>query len=42
MLPGQKSDFRAGFWPDSYRDSTEIGPLAGLRPAGGPIVVLSR
>ncbi len=34
--------FRAGFWPDCFRESTEIGPPAGRRPAGGPISVLSR
>ncbi len=42
MLPGRKSAFRAGFWPDCYRESPEIGPPAGLRPAGGPILLLSR
>ena len=42
VFPGRKSAFRAGFWPDCYRASTEIGPPAGLRPAGGPISVLSR
>ncbi len=29
MLPGCKSAFRAGFWPDCYRENTEIGPPAG-------------
>ncbi len=24
----RKSAFRAGFWPDCYQESTEIGPLA--------------
>ncbi len=42
VLPGRKSAFRAGFWPDCYREKTEIGPPAGLRPAGGPMSVLSR
>ncbi len=42
MLPGRRSAFRAEFWPDCYRESTEVSPLAGLRPAGGPISVLSR
>jgi hypothetical protein len=28
VLRGRKSVFRAGFWPDCYRESTEIG-LAG-------------
>ncbi len=41
-LPGRKSAFRAGFWPDCYREGTEIGPAAGRGPAGGPISVLSR
>jgi hypothetical protein len=39
---GRKSNFRAGLWPDCYRESTEIGPPAGRRPAGGPISVFSR
>ena len=39
MLPGRKSAFRAGFWPDCYRERTKIGPL---RPAGGAISVLPR
>ena len=26
VLPGRKSAFRAGFWPDCFRESTEIGP----------------
>ncbi len=42
VLPGRKSAFRAGFWPDCYRERTEIGPPAGGRPAGGRISVLSR
>ena len=42
VLPGRMSAFRAGFWPDCYRESTEIGPSAGRRPAGGPISMLSR
>ena len=42
VLPGRKLAFRAGFWPDCYRGSTEIGPPAGLRPAGGPISMLLR
>ena len=33
-LPGRKSAFRVRFWPDCYRESTDIGPPAGLRPAG--------
>ncbi len=42
VVPGQKLAFRAGFWPDCYREGTEIGSPAGLRLAGGPISVLSR
>ena len=42
VLPGRRSAFRAGFWPDCYLESTEIGPPVGLRPAGEPISVLSR
>ncbi len=42
VLPGHKSAFRAGFWLDCCRKRTEIGPPAGLRPAGRPISVLSR
>ena len=37
VLPGQKSGFRAGFRPDSNRESIKIGPPAGLRPGGGAI-----
>ncbi len=29
VFPGRKSAFRAGFWPDCYRESPEIGPPAG-------------
>ncbi len=36
LLPGRKSAFRAGLWPDCYHEKTEIGPPAGRRPAGGP------
>ena len=42
VLPGRKSSFRAGFRPDSSRESIDIGPPAGFRPAGGPIFGLSR
>ncbi len=42
VIPARKSAFRTGFWPACYRESTEIGPPAGRRPAGGPISVLSR
>ena len=42
MLPGRKSGFRAGFRPDSNRESLKIGPPAGRRPAGGPILTASR
>ncbi len=34
VLPGRKSDFRAGFWPDCYRESTKIGPPAEGQPEG--------
>ncbi len=41
MLPGRKSAVRAGFWPDCYRERTEISPPAGSSPAqirpGSPI-----
>ncbi len=37
VLPGRKSVFRAGFRPDSSRESLKIDPPAGLRLAGGPI-----
>ncbi len=33
VLPECKSAFRFGFWPGCYRENTEIGPPAGLRPA---------
>ncbi len=48
MLPGRKSAFRPGFWPDCYRENTEVGPpKAGrwayfgvfpvaVRPKSGP------
>ena len=39
VLPGRRSAFRAGLWPDCYRKSTDIDPPAGLRPPGGPISV---
>ena len=42
VLPGLKAVFRAGFRPDSNRESFTIGPLAGKRPAGEPILKLSR
>ncbi len=41
VFPGRKSDFRTGFWPDCYRENTEIGHPAGRRPAGGPMLVFS-
>ena len=40
VLPGRKSAFRAGFWPECYRESTEIGPPAGRR--GRTLVNLAR
>ncbi len=42
MLPGRNSAFRAGCWPDCYLEKTGIAFPAGLRPAGGPMSVLSR
>ncbi len=42
MLPGRKSGLRARFRWDSNRENLKIGPAAGLRPAGGPILMLSR
>ena len=42
VLPGRKSVFRAGFRPESSRESFKIGPPGPLRPAGGPILTLSR
>ncbi len=41
-LPGRESVFRAGFRPDSSRESFFIGPRAGRRPAGGPNLIVSR
>ncbi len=40
MIPDGKAAFRAGFGPGCYRENLEIGPPAGLQPAGGPISVL--
>jgi hypothetical protein len=31
VLPGRKAVFRAGFRPDSIRESHKIGPPAGLK-----------
>ncbi len=42
MLTGRKSGFRAGLRPESYRESFKVGHPAGLRPAGGLILKLSR
>ncbi len=36
--PGRESAFRAEFWPDCYRESTEVGPPAGRRPAGPEVL----
>ncbi len=41
-FPGRKLGFRAGFRPDSNREDIRIGPPAGRRLAGGPILRLSR
>ncbi len=42
MLRGGKSGFRAGFRPHSSPEDFNIGPPAGLRPAGEPILRLSK
>ncbi len=42
VLPGWKSGFRAACRRDSNRQNRKIGPLAGLRPSGGPILRHSR
>ncbi len=42
VLPARKSAFRAGLWPDCYREGAKLGPPTGLRPAEGPISVSSR
>ncbi len=42
VLLGRKSGIRAAFRPDSIREGINIGPPAGLRPAGGPILMHSR
>ncbi len=34
-VPGHKSVFRAGFWPDCHQKNTKIGPPAGL-PGSSP------
>ena len=39
---GRTSGFRAGFRPDSNRESLKIGSPAGRRPAGEPIFRSSR
>ena len=38
-LPSRKAAFRAGFWPDCYRESTEIGPppAEGRLPGSSPV-----
>ncbi len=42
VLPGRKSAFRAIFWPDSYRESTEIEPPAGRRADFDVFLVAAR
>ena len=45
VLPGRKSAFRAGFWPDCYRESTELAlgrPSAGRRADFGAFPVAVR
>ena len=39
---GAVKSFGPDFGPDCYRESTDIDPPAGLRPAGGPFSVISR
>ena len=41
ILSGRKSSFRAGLRPDSHRENFKIGPPAGRRPAGGPMLMLN-
>ncbi len=41
-LPGRRSGFSAGFRSDSNREKLQICSPAGRRPAGGPILRLSR
>ncbi len=36
VLPGRKSDFRAGFWPYDYRESTEMGRRCRHLPGSSP------
>ncbi len=40
MLPDRRSAFRAGLRPDSNREALNIRSPAGLRPAGGPFLIL--
>ncbi len=40
--PCRKSGFLAGIRLDSSQENFEIGPPAGRRPAGGPLLGLSR
>ncbi len=42
VLAGRRLGLRAGLQPDSIWESFEIGPPAGLQPAGGPILMFSR
>ncbi len=42
VLPGRKSGLRAGCRSDSDRERINIGPLAGRRPAGQPMLTLSQ
>ena len=42
VTPGLKLSLRAGFWPDCYREISEVGPPACLRPVGWQIHVFSR
>ena len=41
-LSGPESVFRAGLRPAANRENLKLGPPAGRKPAGGPILKLSR
>ena len=42
VIPGRRAAFRAGFWPDGYRESTETYPPAGRRAEFGALPVAVR
>ncbi len=39
VLPGRKSALRARFWPDCYRENTEMGAPAGRGADFGAFLV---